>query len=70
MAVNLSNKYQSQERRYIRQIAGIDETSPKLTAENLERQYGGVGEVWFNGSSAAGESTGNGGESRRSCFRF
>lgn len=61
MAVNLSNKYQSPERRYIRQIGGIDETSEKMTAENLERQYGGVGEVWFNGQSAAGSSTGGGG---------
>lgn len=61
MAVNLSNKYQSPERRYIRQIGGIDETSEKMTAENLKRQYGGVGEVWFQGNSAAGSSTGGGG---------
>ena len=61
VGVNLSNKYQSPERRYIRQIGGIDETSPKMTAENLERQYGGVGEVWFQGNSAAGQSTGDGG---------
>ena len=61
MAVNLSNKYQSPERRYIRQIGGIDETSQKISAEDLPRQLGGIGEVWFQGNSAAGQSTGNGG---------
>ena len=58
MGVNLSNKYQSPERRYIRQIGGIDETSPKISVENYERIFGQPGIVWVAGNNPASETTG------------
>lgn len=61
MAVILSNKYQSKNRDNFRKITGLSEANEKIKPENMPRIYGGVGEVYFEGQSPAGSSTGNGG---------
>lgn len=63
MAVILGNKYQSKNRDNFRKITGLSEANEKIKPENMPRIYGGIGEVYFNGQSAAGSSTGNGGGS-------
>ena len=62
MAVILSNKYQSKNRDNFRKITGLSEANEKIKPENMPRIYGGIGEVYFNGQSAAGSSTGDGGD--------
>lgn len=61
MAVILGNKYQSKQRDNFRKITGLGEANEKIKPENMPRIYGGIGEVYFNGQSAAGSSTGSGG---------
>lgn len=61
MAVILGNKYQSKNRDNFRKITGLSEANEKIKPENMPRILGGIGEVWFNGQSAAGSSTGSGG---------
>ena len=63
MAVILGNKYQSKQRENFRKIVGVSVANEKIKPENMPRIYGGIGEVWFQGNSAAGSSTGNGGGS-------
>ena len=63
MAVILGNKYQSKNRDNFRKITGLSEANEKIKPENMPRIFGGIGEVYFNGQSAAGQSTGNGGDS-------
>lgn len=62
MAVILSNKYQSKNRDNFRKITGLSEANEKIKPENMPRIYGGVGVVYFEGQSAAGSSTGEGGD--------
>lgn len=63
MAVILGNKYQSKNRDNFRKITGLSEANEKIKPENMPRIFGGIGEVWFQGNSAAGQSTGDGGGS-------
>lgn len=63
MAVILGNKYQSKQRDNFRKITGISDANEKIKPENMPRIFGGIGEVWFQGNSAAGQSTGDGGGS-------
>ena len=63
MGVILGNKYQSKQRDNFRKIVGISDANEKIKPENMPRIFGGIGEVWFQGNSPAGQSTGNGGGS-------
>lgn len=63
MAVILGSKYQSKNRDNFRKITGLSEANEKIKPENMPRIFGGIGEVWFQGNSAAGQSTGDGGGS-------
>ena len=63
MGVILGNKYQSKSRDNFRKIVGISAANEKIKPENMPRIFGGIGEVYFNGQSAAGQITGNGGGS-------
>lgn len=58
MAVILSNKYQSKNRKNFREITGLGEVTEKIYPDNMPRIFGNTAAVYYNGGSAAGESSG------------